>query len=149
MQCGIIDWVCEGSVENLLVGMVDEQFTMADKLKALAEKLPRLRLHKDESGNRRESSDATLRPNLVRINGRYFDQIAAPGSCGRIGHVVAPRLARYKPATPCLDGGAVGNAGDATLGQRDSRRAIATVVGTAVHGRAPDSDSAAERLKRN
>ena len=39
------------------------------------------------------------------------------------------RVRDYKLATPRLDGGAVGNAGDATLGQRDSRRAIATVVG--------------------
>lgn len=36
---GIIDRFCEGSVENLLVGMVDSELVSAESLKGLAEKI--------------------------------------------------------------------------------------------------------------
>ena len=36
---GIIERFCDGSVENLLVGMVDSELVSADKLKALADKI--------------------------------------------------------------------------------------------------------------
>jgi predicted transcriptional regulator len=36
---GIIDRFCDGSVENLLVGMVDSDLLSADKLKGLADKI--------------------------------------------------------------------------------------------------------------
>ena len=36
---GIIDRFCDGSVENLLVGMVDSELVSAEKLKGLAEKI--------------------------------------------------------------------------------------------------------------
>src|SRR5262245_34931957 len=36
---GIIERFCDGSVENLLVGMVDSELVSADKLKGLAEKI--------------------------------------------------------------------------------------------------------------
>jgi len=36
---GIIERFCDGSVENLLVGMVDSELVTADKLKGLAEKI--------------------------------------------------------------------------------------------------------------
>ena len=36
---GIIERFCDGSVENLLVGMVDSELVSAEKLKGLAEKI--------------------------------------------------------------------------------------------------------------
>ena len=36
---GIIDTLCRGSVENLLVGMVDDNLITADKLRQLAERI--------------------------------------------------------------------------------------------------------------
>jgi predicted transcriptional regulator len=36
---GIIERFCAGSVENLLVGMVDSELVSADKLKGLADKI--------------------------------------------------------------------------------------------------------------
>ena len=36
---GIIDKLCSGSVENLLVGMVDDNLITADKLRQLAERI--------------------------------------------------------------------------------------------------------------
>lgn len=36
---GIIDRFCDGSVENLLVGMVDSELLSAEKLKGLADKI--------------------------------------------------------------------------------------------------------------
>ena len=36
---GIVDRFCDGSVENLLVGMVDDELLSADKLKELAAKI--------------------------------------------------------------------------------------------------------------
>jgi BlaI family transcriptional regulator, penicillinase repressor len=36
---GIIDKLCRGSVENLLVGMVDDNLITADKLRELAERI--------------------------------------------------------------------------------------------------------------
>jgi predicted transcriptional regulator len=36
---GIIERFCDGSVENLLVGMVDNELLSADKLKGLADKI--------------------------------------------------------------------------------------------------------------
>lgn len=36
---GIIERFCDGSVEDLLVGMVDDQIVSADKLKKLADKI--------------------------------------------------------------------------------------------------------------
>ncbi len=36
---GIIDRFCDGSIENLLVGMVDDELVSADKLKQLAAKI--------------------------------------------------------------------------------------------------------------
>ncbi|HVJ87977.1 MAG TPA: BlaI/MecI/CopY family transcriptional regulator [Caulifigura sp.] len=36
---GIIDKLCRGSVENLLVGMVDDNLITADKLRQLAERI--------------------------------------------------------------------------------------------------------------
>jgi BlaI family transcriptional regulator, penicillinase repressor len=38
---GIIDRFCAGSVENLLIGMVDSDLVSADKLKGLADKIAR------------------------------------------------------------------------------------------------------------
>lgn len=36
---GIVDRFCDGSIENLLVGMVDDELVSADKLKRLAAKI--------------------------------------------------------------------------------------------------------------
>lgn len=36
---GILDRFCEGSVENLLVGLVDDKLITADKLKQLADRI--------------------------------------------------------------------------------------------------------------
>ncbi len=38
---GIIERFCDGSVEDLLVGMVDDEILSADKLKQLAERIKR------------------------------------------------------------------------------------------------------------
>jgi predicted transcriptional regulator len=49
---GIIERFCDGSVEDLLVGMVDGQIVSADKLKELADKIARA-----ESAQKRKRSE--------------------------------------------------------------------------------------------
>ena len=47
----IVDWFCEGSVEALLVGMVDSKVLDGAELKRLAARIAEARRHEDRSGH--------------------------------------------------------------------------------------------------
>ena len=48
---GIIDGFCEGSVENLLVGMVDGELVSPQKLKQLADRIGRAEAADKQKGS--------------------------------------------------------------------------------------------------
>jgi predicted transcriptional regulator len=47
----IVDWFCEGSVEELLVGMVDSKVLDRAELQRLAARIAEVRQHEDRSGS--------------------------------------------------------------------------------------------------
>ena len=51
---GIIDKLCRGSVENLLVGMVDDNLITADKLRELAERIEEAEAAQRKAGRGRK-----------------------------------------------------------------------------------------------
>ncbi len=51
---GIMDRFCRGSIENLLVGMVDDQMITAEKLKELADRIAQRELSEKETARRRK-----------------------------------------------------------------------------------------------
>ena len=51
---GIMDRFCRGSIENLLVGMVDDQMITPEKLKELADRISQREVSEKETARRRK-----------------------------------------------------------------------------------------------
>lgn len=58
----IVDWFCEGSVEALLVGMVDSKVLDRDELQRLAERIGQLRDASDGAGKGKTATKAKEKP---------------------------------------------------------------------------------------